>query len=820
MKKAGIVALCLALLTFYISYGYFIENEPPFLPPGWVQIKYGGVAYWEVTNETPPNFNSYYLRISGAAINAEVFTPPMNLSNESSVTLECDMYLECWNGFGDAYVKVYSNGFYYEETLAHWDYDMHQFHFITTFDPSVYENANEVYIGFYFTGYFDIFAFDNLIIYSSSKVYLEEDFDGYGWTLQWNHSYGGYGHSQHAQPIGDIDEDGINEIIIGGYEEYPDWGRARILSYNASLNTYVEEYSWYEEGGAYHSPSGSCILDLDGDGDLEFCVSWTYSGDDGVYAYDWDGNNLTQLDAYLCSQDNELNFIFDVYACDYDDDGDIEVIVANAPTMAGGNSDKHVIALGWNATSNKFVKEASWGLAGYENMECPMVWHGDTDGDGKTEVIAVISEGATSTAGTWALNWNDTTKKWEEEIVYANYTNGTVYGVCVGDLNGNGIPEIGTGNNGGTDAYIFEWNGSGYEIKWHESWIGESDIIEAVAIGDADNVGINEFCVGTNYVHIIQWNGSNYFEKTCIASPPYGRLAGIVIGDCDTDGLNEMKATEIFDGGDGSEYIFKHYDEIPPEIYDINISPSSQFTGYSVNISCIVKDNVKVDIVKIYLTYPDGSHINKIMEKRGNIYFFNSTYYAVGNYTFYIRANDIYENAIISALYNFLIKYMHFNFNFSEGWNFITLPLENEYNASILYSSIPNCIVILKWNASKQQFEIYIPHSPYNFNIENGIGYFIAVNNASSYNIYGYPIRNVSIYLYEGWNALGWFKEKDTHASSLYENITGCNILLKWNNSKGNFDLYVPSSPYNFKIRQGDGFLVAVDEQSIWHGEG
>jgi hypothetical protein len=34
-------------------------------------------------------------------------------------------------------------------------------------------------------------------------------------------------------------------------------------------------------------------------------------------------------------------------------------------------------------------------------------------------------------------------------------------------------------------------------------------------------------------------------------------LAGINIGDCDTDGLNELKACEIL-SGTGSEFIYKY----------------------------------------------------------------------------------------------------------------------------------------------------------------------------------------------------------------------------------------------------------------------
>ncbi len=199
----------------------------------------------------------------------------------------------------------------------------------------------------------------------------------------------------------------MNEIIVGGYETT---GTARILSFDAPTGTYIEEYSWYVPGGSYHSPSGSTILDLDEDGDLEFVISWTYSGADGIYAYDWDGTTLTELDKYLCG------FVFDVYACDYDDDGYTELLIANAPW---GPTPAHIMAFGWDKTTGKFVVETSWRKSGTGySWEMPMIWSGDVDGDGKTEVVGCISDSYYNTAGTWALHWNPTLGKWEEELVY------------------------------------------------------------------------------------------------------------------------------------------------------------------------------------------------------------------------------------------------------------------------------------------------------------------------------------------------------------------------------------------------------------------
>jgi hypothetical protein len=375
-----------------------------------------------------------------------------------------------------------------------------------------------------------------------------------GWELQWTHEYGGNGEAEFAQPIGDIDGDGINEIIIGGYETS---SMCRIIYYNVTQKTYVQEYSWVVGGGV---PSGACVADLNGDGNLILCVSWAYSTADGVYAYQYDGTTLTQLDWYYGTG---VDFIFDIYVCDYNDDGSPEVLIANAPNM--GTGDKHVSALGWDSDTQQFFYETSWSCPGGASMECPMVWSGDVDNDGLTEVIADVSNGQSSTAGTWALNWNSGTQTWDGVPVWTNYGSSTVYGDGVADIDGDGTPEIGIGCYGGTpQGWLFEWDGSAYQQVWNGQYPGGQPTIESVALGDADNDGHNEFCFATGDVHIIGWNGTSYHEEATLTDPT-GMLAGMNIGDCDSDGRNELKGCEIL-SGTGSQFIWKYStpDTIPP----------------------------------------------------------------------------------------------------------------------------------------------------------------------------------------------------------------------------------------------------------------
>jgi hypothetical protein len=105
---------------------------------------------------------------------------------------------------------------------------------------------------------------------------------------------------------------------------------------------------------------------------------------------------------------------------------------------------------------------------------------------------------------------------------------------------------------------IFEWNGEDYEIKFEKEWPDEGIIIEAVDVGDVDDDGIAEVCVGTDVVHILQWNGITYVEEALL--PTYGALAVVSIGDCDNDGINEINAGAVFtdNGQDHMYWIYKY----------------------------------------------------------------------------------------------------------------------------------------------------------------------------------------------------------------------------------------------------------------------
>ena len=69
---------------------------------------------------------------------------------------------------------------------------------------------------------------------------------------------------------------------------------------------------------------------------------------------------------------------------------------------------------------------------------------------------------------------------------------------------------------------------------------------------------INEVCIGTDLVHILQWNGTTYVQEAVL--PTFGYLAVTCIGDCDNDGKNEINvgSVGIDPGEEFMEWVLKY----------------------------------------------------------------------------------------------------------------------------------------------------------------------------------------------------------------------------------------------------------------------
>ena len=351
------------------------------------------------------------------------------------------------------------------------------------------------------------------------------------YEIQWEKSYGKIpmwsARYEGPQPVGDADNDGKNELLIGGRDPF-----MRVMKWDESSQTYYEQAKIIDPvfGIGYPfalgSATGFAIADIDNDGLNEIGVAWGRH----FSAFKWDGSHYKKMGMYAITKNRGWETTLDCAVGDVDNDGKNEVVVT------GGYNDPsipEVLVLSWDGS--KFVKESEWNAPHEESIYFP--WIADVDNDGKNEIICNTNE-------TVVLNWNVTSNSWEPTVV-STYEEKDIYpfGCVSKDSNGNGIPDIHV-TFYAPELKIFEWNGTAYEEKWSHYWQGEEGTIEAIDVGDVDGDGIPEVCVGTNYVHILQWNGTTYVEEHVIKDT-YGLLAVTCVGDFDNDGKNEINAGAV-----------------------------------------------------------------------------------------------------------------------------------------------------------------------------------------------------------------------------------------------------------------------------------
>ncbi|HEC76589.1 MAG TPA: VCBS repeat-containing protein [Thermoplasmatales archaeon] len=378
------------------------------------------------------------------------------------------------------------------------------------------------------------------------KISLERGEISDEYKIQWEKSYGKLwwwsARYEGAQPVGDADNDGKNELLIGGRDPF-----LRVMKWDENKKIYYEQarivdpvfgigYSFMGLPQPFGSATGFGIADIDNDGKNEVGVAWGRH----FSAFKWDGSGYKKIGMYIVEESKKWGTTLDCIIGDADNDGKNEVVVTG-----GYSSDTpEIIVLSWDG--EKFVKESEWNFLGRYSVYFP--WIADVDEDGKNEIIC-------NTDSTCILKWNG--EEWEENVI-ASHNESYPFGCVAKDSDNDGKPEI------HVTFYlpmlkIYEYENGNYTEKASFYWEGEEGTIEAIDVGDVDDDGIAEIAVGTDKVHILQWNGKEYFEEHVIEET-HGLLAVTCIGDMDNDGKNEVHAgaVGVNRGEEYEAWIFKH----------------------------------------------------------------------------------------------------------------------------------------------------------------------------------------------------------------------------------------------------------------------
>ena len=356
--------------------------------------------------------------------------------------------------------------------------------------------------------------------------------------VQWERSYGPLAlwsaRYEGPQPVGDADNDGKNELLIGGRDPF-----MRVMKYDEASQTYQEQARIMDPvlGIGYTllglgSATGFFIGDADNDGDNDVGVAWGRH----FSAFEWDGSRYHKIGQHIVTDAGGWETTLDCMVGDVDNDGRNEVVV----TGGYRSGLPEVLVLEWDGTT--FTEESSWNAPGSRSVYFP--WIADVDEDGDNEIIVNTNE-------TVVLNWDGAS--WQPTVV-ARYddTAGYPFGCVSKDSDGDGKPEIHV-TFYTPELAVYEWTGDGYEQKYHRVWEGEDATIEAIDVGDVDDDGVAEICVGTNWVHILQWNGATYEEEYLI-DDTFGMLAVTCVGDMDNDGSLEINAGAVGVDARGTPY--------------------------------------------------------------------------------------------------------------------------------------------------------------------------------------------------------------------------------------------------------------------------
>ena len=205
-----------------------------------------------------------------------------------------------------------------------------------------------------------------------------------------------------------------------------------------------------------------------------------------------------------------------------------------------------------------------------------------------------------------------------------------------------------------------------------------------------------------------------------------------------------------------------------------------------------------------------------------NEYYVNNTFSELGVYSFFIWVIDFENNQKISPIHNFMIGTNIIDITLFEGWNLITIPLQNNFTASTLINYIPGSIMVSCFDAENQTYESYVSGDPplYDFPIKDGYGYFIYMTQEKTIYFFGDTINSVSVPLYVGYNMIGWYQLYNTTASGLLSAISGALIASIFDSVNQTYKSYAVGDPppYDFTVTKGLGVFIWADQPSVWNG--
>ncbi len=372
-------------------------------------------------------------------------------------------------------------------------------------------------------------------------------------------------------------------------------GRAWADSYRLVLE-WEQHWETYCVGGTCNFGTHNFFVgDVDDDGILEMVTGGlmyheanaTQSGLEApLRIWNWDGENFK-----LETSHNWAGVISSIFVADVDGDGSTEIITAGAVI---NSTDSYASLRIWSWNNEALVLRGS-----YEGISASSIFVCDVDKDGQPEILTAgtVTSDIMSSAQLCILQWDGNTLALEKSAEWCSANDSSANSVYAYDLNNDGEIEIITGGydndltNSSGQLRIWHWNGEKLTLKMNEEWRMVEDgygvttaggpmgntLVENVKVSDVDGDGTAEIVTGgfvydgekiNAQLRIWNWNGHTLaLEKSREwITEDITEIKAISLDDVDGDENMEIVTSGVTAFYEGFSDV-----ELPPEAAQLRV---------------------------------------------------------------------------------------------------------------------------------------------------------------------------------------------------------------------------------------------------------
>ncbi|CAF1186071.1 unnamed protein product [Rotaria sordida] len=410
----------------------------------------------------------------------------------------------------------------------------------------------------------------------------------------------GNGSEPHGIAVGDFNNDAQLDIVvtnmfthnIGIFLGYDNGSFADIMTYSTGKDS---------------TPYGITVADFNNDGQLDIVVA-SYGTNSIIVLQGYGTGAFSIIKTYSTGAGS---LPYDVTAGDFNNDGQLDIAVANIGTNTIG------VLLGYS--NGTFRDQMTFSI--YRNSQPCWVTVGDFDNNKQLDIATALYNG--NAVGILLGFGNGS---FSPIVVYSTGAGTNPRGISVGDFNNDNRSDIVIPNTGGDSISVLFGLGDGNFLLGRPLSTGIQSSPSATAIGDFNNdtqldVAVAKY--GSNNIEIFLGYGSEPFGTgreyfTGVGSQPHS----VAVDDFNSDGRQDIAIANYGTGnvgimlGDDNGYF------APMKTY----STGNGSTPYSVAIGNfnndyqldIVVTNSETDNIAILFGYSNGTFASPVIYSTGN----------------------------------------------------------------------------------------------------------------------------------------------------------------------------------------------------------